>query len=109
MIKFEQIANLSDDEIGWLDEELSLKGAIEHDDWVAKSVGLMAETTADEVPAEEEEEGEETAGEAKPKAKAAKAPKGKGPRSPRPKSQGRQAREKAQKRLAPAPLWMRRV
>jgi large subunit ribosomal protein L19 len=70
LIKFEQIANLSDDEIGWLDEKLSLKGAIEHDDWVAKSVALMAETTAGEVPAEEEEKAE---GEAK----AEKAPKAK--------------------------------
>jgi large subunit ribosomal protein L19 len=77
VIKFEQIANLSDDEIGWLDEELSLKGAIEHDDWVAKSVDLMAETTAGEVPAEEEDEDEGEEGEAKPKTKAAKAPKGK--------------------------------
>ena len=75
LIKFEQIANLSDDEIGWLDEKFSLKGAIEHDDWVGKSVALMAETTAGEVPAEEEEEAEGEA-EAKP-AKAAKA-KGKG-------------------------------
>jgi large subunit ribosomal protein L19 len=83
VIKFEQIANLSDDEIGWLDEELSLKGAIEHDDWVAKSIELMAETTADEVPAEEEEEGEgeEIEGEAEPKAKAAKAPKVKEPKA----------------------------
>ena len=70
VIKFEQIANLSDDEIAWLDEKLSLKGAIEHDDWIAKSVALMAETTAGEVPAEEEEEGE-----AGTEAKAAKAPK----------------------------------
>lgn len=70
VIKFDQIANLSDDEIAWLDEQLSLKGAIEHDDWVAKSVALMAETTAGEVPIEEEEEGE-AANEAKP----AKAPK----------------------------------
>ena len=75
IIKFEQIANLSDDEIGWLDEELSLKGAIEHDDWVAKSVALMAETTAGEVPVEEEEEEAEDA--AEPKAKAAKTPKAK--------------------------------
>ena len=73
LIKFEQIANLSDDEIGWLDEELSLKGAIEHDDWVAKSVALMAETTAGEVPAEEEEEAE---GAGETDAKAAKAQKG---------------------------------
>ena len=79
LIKFEQIANLSDDEIAWLDEELSLNGAIEHDDWVAKSVELMAETTADEVPAEEEEEAEgaEIEGKAGPKAKAEKAPKAK--------------------------------
>ena len=75
IIKFEQIANLSDDEIGWLDEELSLKGAIEHDDWVAKSVALMAETTAGEVPVEEEKEEAEDS--AEPKAKAAKAPKAK--------------------------------
>jgi large subunit ribosomal protein L19 len=75
VIKFEQIANLSDEEIGWLDEQLALKGAIEHDDWVAKSVDLMAETTAGEVPAEEEDEGED--GETEPKAKAAKPAKGK--------------------------------
>ena len=77
LIKFEQIANLSDDEIGWLDEKLSLKGAIEHDDWVAKSVALMAETTAGEVPAEEEEEEAEGEAKAKAEAKAAKAPKAK--------------------------------
>jgi large subunit ribosomal protein L19 len=75
LIKFEQIANLSDDEIARLDEELKLDGAIENDDWTSKAVALMAETTADEVPAEEEPEaeGEETAeAEAKPKAKKAK-------------------------------------
>ena len=74
LIKFEQIANLSDDEIAKLDEALKLNGAIENNDWVAKSVELMAETTAGEVPAEEEEaaEGEEAAAEVKP-AKPAKA------------------------------------
>ena len=73
LIKFEQIANLSDDEIARLDEELNLNGAIEHDDWVAKSVALMAETTAGEVPAEEEEgEGEEGAAESEAKAPKAK-------------------------------------
>jgi len=68
LIKFEQIANLSDDEIAKLDEALKLNGAIENNDWVAKSVELMAETTADEVPAQDEEatEGEETPAEAKP-------------------------------------------
>jgi large subunit ribosomal protein L19 len=75
LIKFEQIANLSDDEIARLDEELKLSGAIENDDWTAKAVELMAETTAGEVPIEEEDEGagEDAAGE--PKAKAEKAPK----------------------------------
>jgi large subunit ribosomal protein L19 len=67
LIKFEQIANLSDDEIARLDEELKLNGAIENDNWTAKAVELIAETTAGEVPAEEEE-GEEAASEPEPKA-----------------------------------------
>ena len=73
LIKFEQIANLSDDDIARVDEELKLNGAIENDDWVAKAVELMAETTADEVPAEEDgaeaDSGEDEAA-AKPAAKA---------------------------------------
>jgi large subunit ribosomal protein L19 len=73
LIKFEQIANLSDDEIAKLDEALKLNGAIENNDWVAKSVELMAETTADEVPAQDEEATEGGEAEAKP----AKAPKAK--------------------------------
>ena len=76
VIKFEQVANLSDDEIGYLDEELLLNGAIEHDGWVAKSVELMAETTAGEVPAEEDE-GEEDEAKTEPKAKADKPAKAK--------------------------------
>jgi large subunit ribosomal protein L19 len=56
LIKFEQIANLTDDEIAGIDDQLSLGGAIESGDWVAKSVALMAETTADEVPASDEGE-----------------------------------------------------
>jgi large subunit ribosomal protein L19 len=76
LIKFEQIANLSDDEIARLDEELKLKGAIENADWTAKAVELMAETTADEVPAGEEDEGKGKKREAKSaKAKPAKKPK----------------------------------
>jgi large subunit ribosomal protein L19 len=76
LIKFEQIANLTDNEIVALDEQLALNGAIENDDWTGKAVALMAETTADEVPAEEEEEAEEGASEEAPaKAKAPKAPK----------------------------------
>jgi large subunit ribosomal protein L19 len=77
LIKFEQIANLTDDEIARLDEELKLNGAIEHEDWVAKAVELMAETTADEVPAEDEAEDGEEAAEAAPKAKGEKPAKAK--------------------------------
>ena len=81
IIKFEQIANLSDDDIAKVDEALNLNGQIEHDDWTSKAVALMAETTADEVPAGEDEEAaaEEASAEAKPaktaKAKDAKAAK----------------------------------
>ena len=84
LIKFEQIANLSDDEIAKLDEALKLNGAIENNDWVAKSVELMAETTADEVPAQDEEssEGDEAAAEAKP-AKPAKAKDAKPAKKPK--------------------------
>jgi large subunit ribosomal protein L19 len=82
LIKFEQIANLSDEEIARLDEELKLSGAIENDDWTAKAVELMAETTAGEVPAEEEE-GEEVTAESEPKAKAEKAAKPKAAKKPK--------------------------
>jgi large subunit ribosomal protein L19 len=73
LIKFDQIANLTDDEIIKLDEELVLNGAIERDDWVAKAVELMAETTAGEVPAEAEDDEPEVAPAAEaPMAKPAK-------------------------------------
>jgi large subunit ribosomal protein L19 len=77
IIKFEQIANLSDDEITKIDETLALDGVIEREDWVSKAVALMAETTAGEVPAEDEEDGEgaEPKAEKAPKAKPAKKPK----------------------------------
>jgi large subunit ribosomal protein L19 len=87
LIKYEQIANLTDDEIIKLDEMLALNGAIEHDDWIAKAVALMAETTAGEVPAEPEEEGEEGEAaetEAKPaKAKTEKPAKDKPAKKPK--------------------------
>ena len=56
LIKFDQIANLSDDEIAKVDEKLALNGQIENEDWTSKAVALMAETTADEVPAGEDEQ-----------------------------------------------------
>lgn len=54
IIKFEQIANLTDDEIAAVDDALSLGDQIEQSDWTGKAVALMAETTAEEVPAVEE-------------------------------------------------------
>jgi large subunit ribosomal protein L19 len=84
LIKFEQIANLTDDEIAAIDEKLALNGAIEHDDWVAQAVTLMAETTAGEVPAEEEEaEAGEDEAKAEPKAKAEKPAKAKDAKKPK--------------------------
>ncbi|HXE03524.1 MAG TPA: hypothetical protein VN518_02760, partial [Methyloceanibacter sp.] len=71
----EQIANLSDDEIAKLDETLGLDGRIENDDWTSKAVALMAETTADEVPAGEDEAEEAPAAAKAPKAAKAKEPK----------------------------------
>ena len=84
--KFEQIANLTDDQIAKVDEALKLNGAIENDDWSAKAVALMAETTAGEVPGDE---GEETTEGAEPKAAApqAKPKKAKGKSSRTPKKQ----------------------
>jgi large subunit ribosomal protein L19 len=75
LIKFDQIANLTDDEIAQVDEALKLNGRIENDDWTAKAVALMAETTADEVPAGEDEPEGDAAGaesEEAPKSKPAK-------------------------------------
>ncbi len=65
LIKFEQIANLTDDEIAALDDALSLGDQIDQNDWVGKAVALMAETTAEEVPAgEDEAEDADSAGDA---------------------------------------------
>jgi large subunit ribosomal protein L19 len=84
LIKFEQIANLTDEAIAKLDEALKLNGAIENNDWIAQSVELMAETTADEVPAEEE--GEDAAeGGTEPEAKAPKAKDAKAKPAKKPK------------------------
>jgi len=54
-IKYEQIANFSDDDIANVDEALKLEGAIEKNDWAGQAQRLMAEATAGEVPAEEAE------------------------------------------------------
>ncbi len=77
LIKFEQIANLTDDEIEKLDETLKLNGAVERDDWTAKAVELMAETTAGEVPVGDDDDGEGDSDKTPAKAKAPKAAKAK--------------------------------
>jgi large subunit ribosomal protein L19 len=58
IVTFAQIANLSDDEIAFLDEKLTLRGRFEREDWAGQARALMAESTVDEVPAEEAAETE---------------------------------------------------
>jgi large subunit ribosomal protein L19 len=53
VVKLDQIANFSDDDIANVDETLALEGRIEKDDWVGQAQRLLAESTAGEVPAEE--------------------------------------------------------
>ncbi len=51
-VKFEQVANFSDDDIANIDELLTLNGRIEKDDWVGQAQKLLAEATVEEVPEE---------------------------------------------------------
>ncbi|HDO52556.1 MAG TPA: 50S ribosomal protein L19, partial [Rhizobiales bacterium] len=60
VIKFEQVANWTDEDIANVDEVLSFKGRIEREDWVSQARALMAETTVEEVPEEEAETKAET-------------------------------------------------
>jgi large subunit ribosomal protein L19 len=53
VLRFDQIAAFSDEDIANLDDVLKLGGRIEKDDWVAQAQRLVAEATAGEVPAEE--------------------------------------------------------
>ena len=53
IIKFEQIAAMSDEEISNVDEALKLGGAIEKNKWLSEARRLMAEAAVAEVPAEE--------------------------------------------------------
>jgi large subunit ribosomal protein L19 len=55
VIKFEQLANFSDEEIAQADDYLRLGGRIEREDWAGQALKLLAETTAHEVPALEDE------------------------------------------------------
>lgn len=54
VLRFDQIAAFSDEDIANLDELLKLNGQIERDDWVGQANRLIAETAAAEVPATEE-------------------------------------------------------
>jgi large subunit ribosomal protein L19 len=53
VIKFDQIAHFSDDDIANVDEALSLNGRLEKDNWVKQAQELVAEAAAAEVPAEQ--------------------------------------------------------
>jgi large subunit ribosomal protein L19 len=53
---YAQIVNLTDDEIATLDDELSLDAKIENDNWAAQAQALMAASTVDEVPAEDDDQ-----------------------------------------------------
>jgi large subunit ribosomal protein L19 len=56
VIKFDQIANFSDEDIANVDEALALEGRLEREDWVGQARRLMAEATAGEVPPEDEKQ-----------------------------------------------------
>lgn len=53
VIKYDQVASFSDDDIANVDEALSLNGAIEKGNWVSQAQNLLAEATAGEVQVED--------------------------------------------------------
>ena len=53
--KFEQIAELSDDDIGKIDESLGLDGRMDKEDWINQARTLAAEAAVAEAPAPTEE------------------------------------------------------
>lgn len=56
LIKFEQIADFSDEDMTRLDEALGLDGRIERDDWIGEARRLIAEAAAAAMPAEDADE-----------------------------------------------------
>ena len=56
ILKYEQIAAFSDDDIANIDEALRLDGRIEKEDWISQAQRLMAEATVEEVPEQDEAE-----------------------------------------------------
>ena len=53
VLRFDQIAEFSDDDIANVDEVLQLKGQVERDDWVGQAKKLVAEAAVVEAPADE--------------------------------------------------------
>jgi large subunit ribosomal protein L19 len=53
--KFEQISELSDDDIAKIDESLGLDGRMEKEDWISQARGLAAEAAVAEAPVPAEE------------------------------------------------------
>jgi large subunit ribosomal protein L19 len=56
VLRYDQIAAFSDDDLANLDEALQLDGRAEREDWVGQARTLMAEAAAEELPAEETEQ-----------------------------------------------------
>ncbi len=55
VLRYDQIAAFSDEDLANLDEVLKLEGRAEREDWVGQAQRLMAEAAAAEVPAEDED------------------------------------------------------
>lgn len=55
VLRFDQIAAFSDDDIANLDDALNLKGRIEKEEWISQARTLITEATADEVAAQADE------------------------------------------------------
>ncbi len=53
VLRYDQIASFSDDDIANLDDVLQLNGRIEKEDWIGEARRLMSEASAAETPAEE--------------------------------------------------------
>jgi len=56
VLRYDQIANFSDDDIANLEDTLKLEGKIERDDWVGQARQLSAEAAVEEAPASEDGE-----------------------------------------------------
>ena len=55
VIRFDQIAAFSDEDIANVDEALNLNDRITKEDWLGQARALITEATAEEVAAKEEE------------------------------------------------------